>query len=343
MMLEPPSIPPEKISACLQSEYGLQAESLTFLPLGADSDTAVYRLLSRANTPYFVRLRNGPFDEASVAIPKFLHDQGLSQVIPPVSTGRGRLWTDLPPFKISLFPYIDGHDGYEVDLSSHQWMELGRAFRRLHTLKLPESFSVQIRPESWSPVLRDSLRHVMEDIETNIYSDSLQSQCSAFLKEKQTLILDMLERAGCLAQTLAERSLEFCLCHGDLHAGNILLHAKGDLYIIDWDDLILAPKERDLMSIGASLFGNWRSPAEEEALFYQGYGQTQIDPVALAYYRYERILADLAVECRQIFEKGTGSLDRQQAFNWLRSNFLPGNAIELACQSDPGLKGESLC
>lgn len=44
-MLEKPDLPDQAILTCLQREYGLQAEDLSFLPVGADVNTAV----SRAN------------------------------------------------------------------------------------------------------------------------------------------------------------------------------------------------------------------------------------------------------------------------------------------------------
>ncbi len=43
------------------------------------------------------------------------------------------------------------------------------------------------------------------------------------------------------------------------------------------------------------------TPEEEETLFYQGYGQSNINQIAIAYYRDERIIEDIAVECEQIF------------------------------------------
>jgi spectinomycin phosphotransferase len=106
------------------------------------------------------------------------------------------------------------------------------------------------------------------------------------------------------------------------------------MYLVDLDAPILAPKERDLMSIGAGLMGEWHTPAEEAALFYRGYGPTAIDPVALAYYRYERIVADIAVECGQIFLSSDGGADRAQALDFLKSNFLPDHVIEIAYRAD---------
>ena len=83
------------------------------------------------------------------------------------------------------------------------------------------------------------------------------------------------------------------MCHSDIHAGNILIDANGALYIVDWDNPVLAPKERDLMFIGGGQEFAGHTAQEEETLFYRGYGQTQIDPIALAYYRYERIIQDI--------------------------------------------------
>lgn len=41
-MLEKPDIPLTRIAACLQTAYGLTAVQITFLPLGADQNTAVF-------------------------------------------------------------------------------------------------------------------------------------------------------------------------------------------------------------------------------------------------------------------------------------------------------------
>lgn len=124
------------------------------------------------------------------------------------------------------------------------------------------------------------------------------------------------------------------VCHSDLHAGNILIDANDALYIVDWDNPILAPKERDLMFVGGGLGGGGRTAQEEEIPFYQGYGQTHIDSVAMAYYRYERIVQDMAVYCEQLLLSDEGGEDREQSLRYFKTNFLPGSTIEIAYQSE---------
>jgi len=65
------------------------------------------------------------------------------------------------------------------------------------------------------------------------------------------------------------------------------------------------------MYAGGGQFGNTRAPAEEEALFYAGYGHVDVDVEALAYYRYERIVQDIAVECDQVLLTDSGGDDRE--------------------------------
>jgi spectinomycin phosphotransferase len=154
-----------------------------------------------------------------------------------------------------------------------------------------------------------------------------------FLKIKRQEILELLERTERLAQNLQARVLDLVVCHSDLHAGNLLIVSDW-FFIVDWDDQILAPKERDLMFVGGGQMNNWRSPLEEEALFYQGYGATELDAVALSYYRFERIVQDIAAYCEQLFLSGEGGEDREHAYQYLTSNFLPNGVLEITKRAD---------
>jgi spectinomycin phosphotransferase len=158
------------------------------------------------------------------------------------------------------------------------------------------------------------------------------------LNVERDRIRHLVERAEQLAEALQSHSLEYVLCHTDIHAANLLM--TGDaLYIVDWDAPILAPKERDLMFIGGGIGEIWNT-AREEALFYQGYGHTQIDFVALAYYRYERIVQDIVAYSEQLLLTHEGGADREEAFRRVTSQFLLGHVAEAAYQSEKLLPPE---
>jgi spectinomycin phosphotransferase len=329
-MLEKPAIPEEKISACLREEFGLQASQIDFLPLGADLNTVVYRVLANESETYFLKLRQGRFYEIAVELPKFLGEQGIREIIVPMETVSGKMWANIDEYKAILYPFIEGQDGYEKNLSESQWVELGQTFKRIHSMRLPARLEKQIRGESYSPLHRLTLQSILEEATVKTYGEPLSRTLVGLLKKHASIIWDLIERAERLADLLQNHPAELCLCHGDLHAGNVLIEVEGKIHLVDWDDPIRAMKERDLMSIGASLFGNWREHQEEEALFYEGYGQAQIDQTALAYYRCERVIEDMAIECQQIFSAAGSKEDREQALKFFESNFRPNNTIELA-------------
>jgi spectinomycin phosphotransferase len=333
-MLEKPDLDEEKIADYVRDEYRLHAVQVTFLPRGADVNTAAYRLVSEDGRVYFLKLRKGTFDETCVLLPKYLHKQGIEQIIAPLETRSGGLWANLETFKTILYPYIEGRDGYEVELSERQWSEFGCALKRIHNLEAPEALTKRIQRESYSPQWREMAKTFLERIEEEAYTDPVAIKLAAFLRGKREEALDLIGLAERLAKALQDKPAEFVLCHGDLHAGNLLVDGEDALYIVDWDNPILAPKERDLMFIGGAQGFRGHTAQEEETLFYRDYGPIQVDPYALAYYRYERIVEDIAAFCEQIFSTQGGGDDREQSFRYLASNFLTDNTIETAYWSD---------
>lgn len=333
-MLEKPDLPPEKIVACLQAEYGLSVRQVAFLPLGADVHTAVYRVASD-ETAYFLKLRSGVFDATSVALPRFLSDLGIAQIIPPLPTQTGRLWASLDFFKAILYPFVEGRNAYQVALLDRHWVDLATALRRIHAAVLPPALASHIRRETWSPQGRAAVRSFLAGIEHDVLDDPIALALAAFLKSKRDVILGLVARAEQLAQQLQAQPPPFVVCHSDIHAGNLLMGTDGALYIVDWDEPILAPKERDLMYIGGGLLASGLPPQEEETLFYGSYGQTAINATALAYYRYERIIQDIAAFCRELLLTDAGGADRAQSLRYLMSNFLPNGTIEIAYSSEP--------
>ncbi len=339
-MLERPPLKDKTLVARLEDDFGLTVESISFLPLGADLNTAVYRVLAGDGTPYFLKLRRGQVDRASIELPRFLHEQGIEQLIPSLTTRTGQLWANVDPFKLILYPYVEGHNAYETKMSEQQWIAFGAALKSFHTADVPLDITVGIPREAFSPQWRKLVKSHLDRIDDHTFDEPVAAETAAFLTATSEQTLALVKRAERLARALQASSPEFTLCHGDIHGWNLLLDPAGNLYIVDWDTLIFAPKERDLMFIGAGLGESGYTPQEERAMFYRGYGQTKVNTLAIAYYRYERIIEDIAIFCQQILMSNEGGKDREQALKHLKSNYRPGGTIDVAIRSDRAFNTE---
>ena len=323
-MLDKPDIQDASIIAAVGDVFGLEITQVTFLPLGADFSAAVYWAVAAGGVAYFLKLRQGNFDEVAVAVPRFLQTYGLAAVMAPIPTTGGQLWTELDGFKLILYPFVEGHDGRDVELSERQWRDLGAALRAIHSSRLPSDLARCTQRETYSPRWRAILKAALARCADKEYDDPPAARLAALLKAKRQEIERIVGQAERLAVPLRRHPRPFVLCHTDIHALNVILGADDSLFIIDWDNPLLAPKEHDLMFMdGSSDEAMWRNPRED--LFYQGYGQTEVDPVALAYYQTERVVEDIAVTCEMVFS-GAGSgdprvSDREQGVQFVVNRF----------------------
>ncbi len=332
-MLIKPDLKDEEIIACLRDAYGLTIDKVFFLPLGADFNTAVYRVTTNNGSDYFLKLRSGKFLEASVSVPKYLADLGIKQVIPPLATKTGQLWANLEPFKAILYPYIEGRNGVEAKLSRDQWAQFGAAIKKLHSTDIPASITKDVSRETFSSKWRETVKAFLMRIDNEVFEEPVAVKMALFLKSKSSEILKIIEQTEALAITIQKQPLEYLLCHADMHGWNLFVDKEKALYIVDWDTLIFAPVERDLMFIGAGIWDSGLTPDEEASLFYKGYGQTKITQDAMAYYRFERIIQDIGDYCEYIFLSDEGGDDRMQCFEHLQPVFMPNGAIERAYDS----------
>lgn len=331
-MLVKPNLEDKKIITCLQEAYGLNASQICFLPIGADFNTAVYKITTNPTNYYFLKLRSNDFNPASVWLPKYLADQGVKQIISPIATKTGGLWTTIESFKAILYPYVDGHNGAETKPSEQHWIELGKTIQKLHNTNIPNAIISEIPQESFSSQWRKAATKFLAQIKTETFKEPICVQLADFLKSQETIIFSLIQQAESLAQALIKQPLEHVVCHADIHGWNLLIDKKDALYLVDWDTLILAPKERDLMFIGAGIWNSGRTSAEEQSLFYQGYGKTNINQSAITYYRCERIIQDISEYCSHILLSDANAKDRQQSLEYLQTNFLPGGTIEKALE-----------
>ncbi|MET3493589.1 phosphotransferase enzyme family protein [Variovorax boronicumulans] len=332
-MLTPPDITHDAIQACLAETYGLQATRIEFLPLGADVHSAVFRVQANDGTAYFLKLRSGDFEKSAVAVPAFLHrDKGIAAVMAPLPTTDHQLSVQRHGFEWMLYPFFEGRNGFERALTAAQWTALGAALGIIHRTELPPELLAGVPKESYAHQWREGVRRYQRRFINGFVGDAIVQRFHAFWGAHDEEIETLVYRSEQLASILLEKALPQVLCHADIHAGNVLVGNDGQIAIVDWDTLMLAPKERDLMFIGGGVGHVWNQP-QEETPFYQGYGATDIDPVALAYYRHERIVRDILEFSDQVFDASASAEDREEAMRQMASQFKPDDVVAIAHRS----------
>jgi len=340
---EPPALPTGRVSTAVQRQYRLDVTDLTFLPLGLDVQAWAYRVATADGRAYFLKLRRGGVIATALRVPRALADRAASHVVAPLPTVSGELWVDLDPYTLALYPYIDGATGMARGLSERHWVAFGAALRQVHAAALPldvaadvprESFTLaqlfqRLRQSPWAAVIAE-----LEALATaaSAAEPSLR-ELAAWWRAQRPVVLALADRFTALGERLRRRGPELVLCHADIHPNNLLIDRDGDLWLVDWDEVLYAPKECDLM-MGIGGLGHYAAGPTEAAWFLDGYGRTDVDSDALAFYRHARALGDFGAEVEQIILPTTGAAARRDLVQRLQNLFAPGRIVSLAQASD---------
>jgi len=336
-MREPPELADAAIITALQSHFGIIVKTLVFLLLGDDSSSFAYCAEATDGVTYFAKLRSEyGFSVSSLAVPQFLHTQGVPHVLAPLLTISQSLWVNVEGYALSLYPFIVGGQATDVGLTERQWGELGATMRIVHATALTPGLvrNLGIRSETYIPSRRNVIADIQAVISRSDLSTPAESDLAAFWHAKSDIIDTVVARADSLARQLRQAAPgPLVLCHADLHTWNVLVDGDGQIWIVDWDETILAPKERDLIFVVGGIGTNLVRPHETD-YFLQEYGDGAINSTALAYYRFAWAVQDLAAYGEQVFfMPGLSEHARREAVRGIMSLFEPGNIVDIAFAS----------
>jgi spectinomycin phosphotransferase len=327
-MTEKPFLSNQQIIGHLDIFYGINVAALTFLPIGADMDSSVYKAETCDGRAYFVKLKRGHQIFSTVII-ELLHAAGIQHIIFPVKTTKGGAYLPIGEFTLIVSPFVEGQDGFSRQLIDEQWVTLGKVMRQVHTCHVPADIQKQLRRETFSPKWREAVRAIYVQMDSDSSGDEISSKLKLFMKKNSETILQLVANAELLCQQVQQHLPEFVLCHSDIHRGNVLIETASDFYIVDWDEPIMAPKERDLMFIGGGVANVWNKD-QEEKLFYKGYGTSEINFLMLAYYRHERIVEDIALYAHQLLFSTNGGDERARSYQHFIAQFESHGVVEIA-------------
>jgi spectinomycin phosphotransferase len=332
MLRDNPEINAEIIAGCLTVAYGFQPTSLTYLPIGYDLNAYVYEAVSDDGTSYFVKIRSGNVYEPALDVPRALNDHGVRNVLAPLLTQSGQLWCWLDDDReqsVMVYPFIRGTDAVENGLTDDQWRTFGATLRAVHESGLAEQFRDQLQTETFTLPSAAKVREILALVQASEFEGEAASRFAAFLRSSVDRIERTLARAADIGRTLQTRTFELVLCHADTHAANIFVEDAGDIWLVDWDGPLIAPRERDLLFVIGSEIARTVTPREED-LFFETYGPMEIDPTALIYYRYERMIEDIGeIGHSVLIEPYLSEQVREEAAALARDFYLtPGNYLD---------------
>lgn len=330
-MLEPPKLSDEAILSALDAHYGLANATLAFLPIGNDLASFVYRVAAPGGSRFFLKVRAGSgFSVPGLAVPRFLHDHGIPHIVAPLPTKTRALWIDLNDYALSLYPLLDARTATGAGLSDHQWRDLGATLRQIHECQLPPDLRHAIQSETWTPSRRAVLDELDAAITRQAIADPIGQELAAFYRSRRDEIRALVDRTDALGDELRGAHLPLVLCHADLHTWNVLIDSDGGMWIVDWDEVVLAPRERDLMFVIGGI-GRGLVSEQQTACFLHGYGDSPIDRRALRYYRYRWAVADMAAYAEEAcFSLDRGAESRRAALEGFIDLFAPGNIVAIA-------------
>lgn len=325
----------DHLRACLRAHYACTAVSLELRALGGDTLAQVYHAVDEAGAEYIVKARSRALYPASCLAPRYLADHGVAAAVAPLPTTDGALWARLAPpasaWVIALYPYIAGVSGWRPDMTDAQWRATGEIFRRIHGIATPAEGIASLRRERFD--VSDYAR-LVEMFAARLAGAPLADETEAMRAlrerwlERSATIHTLIESMRALAERLRGRADPYVICHGDLHPGNLLRDAAGGVHVVDWDDALLAPKERDFLFTGEPAPDG---SSEPDAPFFQGYQPAEIDWVAVTYYRCERVIQDV-IECADevCYRDGLAADARAEAAALFGDLFAPDGNMDAA-------------
>jgi len=333
-MLEKPNLSDVKIQTSLHMFWEIQSRQLDFLPIGNDASSGVYHVETDTKH-YFLKIRKGTPHLSFLQIPHYLRQNGSQNVVAPIPTQTGDLYTSVDDYALILYDWIHGTSAWDITLSDEQWQTWGTIMRRIHDTPISTSLSAIVPSETFISKWNNIVTQVNHLVKTQTFHDPIRQELANYWNDHQAIIDRCYARLQEIGHQLQQQSFQFVICHADIHQANIMIDEQKKIHIVDWDEVIIAPKERDLM-----FFVEDGHASHIVEAFLKGYGETEINQLAITYYKYDWVVQELGDYGERIFlNNDLSATEKQFSMDEFKRLFSAGDVVEAAFASDKKLSG----
>ena len=306
------------ILSAVQEYFSLHLQSLEFLPVGEGS--WVYKGQDENSRSWLIKLSR--FNTSNIArVTAYLHDElDLSFVVGPLQAGSQRATPKMNGCYLSIYPFLEGQTLSYDDLNGEDQAEIARALRRMHEVKLPQPITTLLPQETFDK-FQDSAASLVRKAKEPINNDVLLERLRDVVMSKWDVIDRTIVNGRRLSGYCKRHTYEPVVCHADIHPFNIMKTANG-LVMIDWDGIMFAPRERDLMFYS-------REMKATNSDFHRAYSlDYQTDTSLISYYNYEWVLQEYTDYIGRLFDSTLSDEARAHALEAFQALF--GSPKELS-------------
>jgi spectinomycin phosphotransferase len=215
-----------------------------------------------------------------------LHIQRILPHIPhPIPTLNMQLSIHVGKLLLVLSNFIEGtivgHNALTDNTLARLANMLGTLHRRTPEVNLPYPLT-----EHFDIVFEDTLVTTTSKLDRILSSKrhGLRLLRDTLLLRREE-ILRYLQRLKKLQRAVRETQKPMVICHPDLHGENLMVDDQGHLYILDWENAMIAPPEHDLFFFAGYESFWWTFLPNYTREFY---GIT-LDPDFLGFYYYRQV------------------------------------------------------
>jgi spectinomycin phosphotransferase len=312
--------------ARVRDDYGLALVSLDPVDGGADYSASVYRGVLDDGRAVAVKVREG-LRTSGLRVAYELAGPG---VVGPIAARSGEPFTSTDGVQLSVAPWISGVAAAAAGMDADQWRSFGALLARVHAAR-PGLAGLPL--EDYRTPLAATVPALSERVRAADTADPLVRELVAAWLPWDGAIGLVAARTDALGSVLRAEPAAVVLCHGDAHTGNVLVGDDGQVWLLDWDEAVLAPPERDLMFVLGGVLADAQVGTVEQGWFFAGYGRRPagLDLVRLAYYRCSWAVQDVASWAAAVLDPG--GRDRDRALRFFLSLLWPTGIVPAAVDS----------
>ena len=232
-------IHPNKLHEYLESQYMIKIRSITKGERGFVAETFV--VTTDSDTKYFCKVaeKKSNTDNIPSSLPVLLHLEklGIDQINYPIRDKDNNLHSIYLNHYCVLFNFIDATWTYDVKKE-----KANNLLAQIHLLT-PE-IKTHLNTETFTFKRAKSYLGLIDQITNSTRKNSVETKLKTLIKSKKDQINTLWKTFQSLSTQCKKLDYVPTITHGDAF-GNVMVDNSERIYLVDWDDILLAPPERD--------------------------------------------------------------------------------------------------